>query len=101
MPMASNNVSSWEQWLGGQKASLPEPLSNTGEYPYWRGIRRQGGIPLVMSEADLETKTTEMEEIAQYLERLLYTTEGALSLENCFFVAMTGYSKMTNNDLDR
>ena len=41
-----------------------------------------------MHDKDITQLATEMQDIAQYWEQLLYTTGGALALEKCFFVAI-------------
>jgi hypothetical protein len=43
---------------------------------------------LTMHEKDITQLATEMQDIAQHWEQLLYTTGGALALEKCFFVAI-------------
>ena len=43
---------------------------------------------LSMDHAHLNMITKEMQSIAQFWEQLLYTTERALALEKCFYVAM-------------
>ena len=43
---------------------------------------------LTIQGKDITKLSTEMQDIAQHWEQLLYTTGGALALEKCFFVAI-------------
>ena len=43
---------------------------------------------LTMHDKDITHLDTEMQDIAQYWEQLLYTTGGALAIGKCFFVAI-------------
>ncbi len=43
---------------------------------------------LALELSNLQETATEMEDIAQFWEQLLFTTDGALALEKCFFTAI-------------
>ena len=45
-------------------------------------------LVLSMEQTPLEELAREMQGVAQFWEKFLYTTGGALALEKCFFVAM-------------
>ena len=47
---------------------------------------------LTMHDKDITQLATEMQDIAQHWEQLLYTTGGALALEKCFLLPLTGAS---------